>query len=923
LIVVLSRPLASAAVGAFVLLALGGAVRAGGGGDASGFRLPSTVTPVRYEITFRPDLARWENRGEEVIEVDVRAPVREIVLHAVGLTVEHPVVTPPGGGPPWVARARVDKATETVRLALDTELPVGRAKIALGWRGAIGADLAGLYRVEVDGRRFAFTQFEPTDARRAFPCFDEPAMKARFAVTAVVRPGDRAIGNGAVESDLMRGGRRTVRFAETARLSTYLVALAVGPLVETPGGGATATVKTPIRVFTVPGREKLGVGALEAARAILPRLEDWFGVGYPYGKLDLVAVPDFAAGAMENAGAIFFRETALLFDERTGVEARQMAVETIAHEMAHQWFGNLVTMAWWDDLWLNEAFATWLESKPVDAWRPDWKLGEQFDAWTGWALKLDALPSTHPIRTPVKTPAEANASFDSITYVKGAAVLRMLETWLGADTFRRGVQRYVARHREGNATAADLWAALDEVSGRPVAKVARSWFEQPGFPLVTVTPRCEAGRAVLGLGQRRFLATVPGGEAEAGAAAWAIPVCARPLVEGGAERCTLVEGVEAALPVEAACGVPVVVNAHHRGFYRVRYGREALVAVGRAAADGKLDVPERLALVGDAGALVSAGALPLAAQLELLAVMLPREISPSVLATIAGPLGMIEGQLVSERDRPAFAALVDELGGARLRELGYAPRAGESDETRMLRAEVIALVGGAGRVAHVGREARRLAGQALDGAGAGVGAVDPSVADVVVPLAARDADAALWQRMVARLRATNDPAERARLQRALASVEAPSLVARTLELLLSDDIRAQDMLPMLSGMLSNARTQRAAWDFIKRRYDALRAKAPRFLFERVVVALGALCDEELRREVAAFFAAPAHTLEGAERAVQQADEGIGLCVDLKRREGAALSDWLRRRAVPSPAPAGSSGAPRGARAVPSTRRGGA
>jgi puromycin-sensitive aminopeptidase len=876
------------------------------------------VTPVRYEITFRPDLARWENRGEEVIEVDVRAPVREIVLHAVGLTVEHPLVTPPGGGPPWVARARVDRATETVRLALDAPLPVGRAKIALGWRGPIGADLAGLYRVEVDGRRYAFTQFEPTDARRAFPCFDEPAMKARFAVTAVVRPGDRAIGNGAVESDVVRGRQRVVRFAETPRLSTYLVALAVGPLVETPGGGATAAVKTPVRVFTVPGRERMGLGALEASRALLPRLEAYFGVPYPYGKLDLVAVPDFAAGAMENAGAIFFRETALLFDERTGVEARQMAVATIAHEMAHQWFGNLVTMAWWDDLWLNEAFATWLESKPVDGWRPDWKMGEQFDAWIGHALKLDALPSTHPIRTAVRTPAEANASFDSITYVKGAAVLRMLEAWLGAETFRRGVQRYVARHREGNATAGDLWAALEEASGRPVSKVARSWFEQPGFPLVTAALRCEGGRAALALSQRRFLATVPGGEAEAQAGRWAIPVCARPLVEGGVERCALFEGASTVVPVDAACGVPVVVNAHHRGFYRVRYAPEALVAIGRAAADGKLDVPERLALVEDAGAQVSAGALPLTSQLELLTVMLPRETSSSVVATIVSPLSTIEGQLVAERDRPAFAALVEELAGARLRELGYAPREGESDETRMLRGEVIDLVGGAGRVAHVGREARRLAMVALDG-----GAVDPSVADVALRLAARDADLALWQRMVARLRATNDPAERARLQRALASVEAPPLVARSLELVLSDDIRAQDILPMLSVMLSNARTQRAAWEFVKRRYEGLRSKAPRFLFERLVRSLGALCDEELRREVATFFALPAHRLEGAERAVRQADEGIGLCVDLKRREGARLAEWLRRRSSAAPPAGGASGPPRGARPTRSARRVGA
>ena len=468
-------------------------------------RLPAT--PSHYSITFAPELAAGTFRGHETIDVEVTRAIRQVQLHGVELTVEKATVT--AGGQTWPAKVSYDAKSEQVRLELAQELPVGKAQLALEWSAKLSTQLRGLYAAESDGRRYAFTQFEATDARRAFPCFDEPAMKARFEVAAVIDAKHLAVSNGAVLDEKLDadGKHKTVRFAETPPMSSYLVALAVGPLVEVKG--ATRPGKTPIRVYTTPGKEKLAGYALETAEALLEKLGGYFAIPYPYSKLDLVAVPDFAAGAMENTGAIFFREAALLADPKTAsANQRRNVALILAHEMAHQWFGDLVTMKWWDDLWLNEAFATWMENKVVDQLRPDWKIWLDFEGDKGYALGLDSLVSTHPIRTPVKSPEEANENFDGITYSKGASVLRMLELYLGEQPFQRGVSAYLREHANGNATADDLWRALAASSGQPVAEVARSWFEQPGFPVVSAERSCQGtpGTTTISLTQQRFFA---------------------------------------------------------------------------------------------------------------------------------------------------------------------------------------------------------------------------------------------------------------------------------------------------------------------------------------------------------------------------------------------------------------------------------
>ena len=845
---------------------------------AAALRLPSTITPSRYAVTFEPDLGKGTFAGEESIELDVKAPASTIVLHAVDLAISEARVR--AGSETLTAQVSYDKPNEVARLALPHAL-TGKVTVELAWTAKLGGGLRGLYHAEADGRHYAFTQFEATDARRAFPCLDEPAYKARFAITALIDPADRAVSNGAVAEETRAHGKKVVRFAETPPMSSYLVALAVGPLVEVKG---PAGQKVPVRAWVTPGKEKLAGYAIQAASKLLDLFADYFGMAYPFGKLDLVAVPDFAAGAMENTGAIFFRETALLLDEKTAsaAELRDVAL-VVAHEMAHQWFGDLVTMQWWDDLWLNEAFATWMENKVVDRLKPEWKIWLDFEGNKTYALGVDALASTHPIHTPVASAEEANENFDGITYSKGASVLRMLETWLGEEKFRTGVQKYLAAHKYGNATAHDLWTALASASSQPVAEVATSWFEQPGFPLVDVESRCLAGKTALHLKQQRFFADRR--EAGKAKATWLIPVCAAP-AGSGAKTCMLMRGSDADLALPDACGEPVVVNADRNGFYRVRYAVPALQALSPVALT-KLTIPQRLGLVDDRWSLTRQGGATLDSWLDLVAA-LEGEPSREVLDELQRELEWLDAYLLSDGDRPAFAKLVEALARPLYRELGWAPKKGEEDGARLLRGTVLELLGSVARAPDVMGEAQRRVRGYLENPAS----LDGTVGEAIVSIAARGGDRATFDAYLQHLRAARDPQQKSQLLHALADFEQPELVARALGLLLGPDVRSQDVGRMVARMLGNPKARPQAWRYLRLKFEPLKQKAPPFLFDRVVGATGAFCDEPARKEVVRFFTE--HKVESAERALKQAEESIRLCVDMKQREAPNLSRWLNQ-----------------------------
>ncbi|TMB01276.1 MAG: M1 family metallopeptidase [Deltaproteobacteria bacterium] len=857
----------------------------------SRFRLPADVRPTGYDLHLEPDLEGGAFRGEVRIALRLARPRAEIVLHAADLAIERATAHSAGREVP--ARVRLARADETAALRFPRPLAAGAATLALRFSGRLNQHLRGFYAAQAGGRRFAFTQCEAADARRVLPCFDEPAFKARFQVAVTIASEHAAVSNGPVEREESaggRGGKRIVRFARTPPLSTYLLALAVGPLEASPIRPAGPT---PIRIWHVPGKGQLVDFGLEAAAEALRRLEDYFGIPYPYGKLDLVAVPDFEAGAMENAGAVFFRETLLLLDPATAsLSERKRAAEVIAHELAHMWYGDLVTMAWWDDLWLNEAFATWMAYRVVDDWRPEWRLWHGFEHDRAGALALDALANTHPIYAEVRSVAEATQNFDAITYEKGAAVVRMIEHFLGPEQFRAGVRLYMRRHRERNAVAADLWRALEEASGRDVARVAQAWIEKAGFPLVAFAPaKGDADRA-LRVRQERFFADpkIPPARRRD---RWPLPLVVRWRTREGAT------GLDRLLVDRAADGVKLAAemplrwyfgNAGAGGFYRALHDPADQSALLEDLA--ALSAVERLALANDQWALVRAAKATIESFLEVTDA-LGDETDYDVLDGLAGPLALVDEQIVEPDgvEQARFRGWIARRFGPALARLGWTPAADEDDPTRLRRAALLRLVGGVAEAPAVLAEARAR----LDGYLRDRGTLDPNLADPVVGLAARIGDEALYdtyRRLVAEART---PQERRRFLLGLGAFRTPETIRRTLAATLSPDIPTQDVAFVFMRLLGNPAGRSPAWKFLTRRWSALRRRIPPLMISRLVEALPALREPRAAREVRAFFAT--HPVPEASRALKQTLEVFRLNAELRRRTAPGLVRWLAGRAA--------------------------
>jgi puromycin-sensitive aminopeptidase len=846
----------------------------------SSVRLTAPVRPLRYQIDFTVDPEPGTFGGEVRIELVFDLTARSFELHSVGHDIFKATLRAGDREMPLSVEAHPDQERLLLKLP---ESVLGPAVLTLRFSGRLQEGLRGLYRVVHEGKAYAFTQFEPADARRAFPCFDEPALKAQFEISASVPEGLTALSNGEVIREETKEGRRRFHFAVTPRLSTYLVALAVGRFakVERMQGA------TPVRIYSVPGKEKLGGLSMDMGADFLPILEDYFGLPYPYGKLDMLAVPDFEAGAMENAGAIFYRESALLLDPaQATLDAMRQVAMTVAHEMAHQWFGNLVTMVWWDDLWLNEAFATWTQYKVVDAWRPDWLVWTDFERMKAIPLHLDSLLATRPIQAEVRTPEQANEMFDGITYNKGAAVLRMFEIFMGPDRFRAGVRDYLAAHKGGNATAADLWRALGEASGQPIGELAQSWFTQPGYPILRLGRR----GASLSARQQRFLAK-PEDAARLPEARWTVPLAIKTAAPKGASR--LVTGLLREEAGEVALGGDggwFFGNAEGSGFYRVAYEEKDL---GELAAHlDELSPAERVSLLGDQWAQVRAGA-PLRPHLGLVEA-LAKDGQRTVLETVMAQLSALEDVVVADADRPALAALVRRWLQGHVARLGFDPRPGDSVDDKLLRPRVYEVAGRVGDDEGVQETARkRLAAYLADGT-----AIDSSMLGVALRLSARGSRsglAALYNELWSRMLAAQAPEEHDRFMYALCSFETSALIDRTLQASLGADIRAQDLQLLFGQILANRAARAASWEFLKDHFDAVRAKAPVFGMRRILGATGNLVEPKWREEVERFFTDPAHHVEAGERELRQTIEAIDLALALRGRERGNLAEFLAEK----------------------------
>ena len=846
------------------------------------FRLAKSIRPIRYDLRIDVDLDQWRFRVDEGIDVRLDAPTAKITLHAIELDIRAAAAEI---GDRVIAATLSDNAeAETVTLCFSEPLPAGQIRIALEIHGDIRERLRGFYRSTKDGARYAATQFEAADARRAFACFDEPEFKARFALTLVIPENLTAISNGAIVGERPLGnGRMEVEFAETPPISSYLVAYCVGPFEPTP------TVETPagwpVRVFLPRGMADKGIFARDAHAHSLHYLEAYTAIPYPYAKVDAIGVPDFEAGAMENPGAITYRLTAIAADEkRSSTHALKGIYYTAAHELTHMWWGDLVTMAWWDDLWLNESFATFIGYKAVAELVPEWGLWRDFVATLSRPFSLDSLVSTHPISFEVKNAQQATERFDVITYWKGAGVVRMIEGFLGADEFRTGVRAYLNKYRESNATADDFWRELSAASGRDVAAIANAWIKEPGHPVVHVIATPTAGGLTLAFRQERFYAD-PAAAGGAAAQLWPVPLVVKYGTGSTIEsRSFLLEGETGEVELESADWF--YPNAEGAGFYRFTLDDGALANLG-ARMQQVLEPHERLLLANNQWALLKAGHVSIEQFLRLLDAYGSEE-DRAVVSTVIDQLGWISTHVADESSDSAFEALVARTYAARLAAVGWEPATGETADDRMKRAAILGAMGGIARVGAVRDEARvRLEKYFADST-----ALDPNVVSVVASIAAIDGDAALFDQYVKRKRqATSDPEEEQRFLLALGAFDDAELMARALALTMTDEVRPQDRTFLLANLLGRRASRRIGWQFVRDHWEELSSTMDPMLMQGLIRATSQLTDPSMAEEVSTFLAMreTAQTKETIAQAREQLRIDAATVARLRPALAAALS----------------------------------
>ncbi len=862
-------------------------------------RLPGQAIPHHYQIELAPYFDAGTIEGFETITVEIPRATPAITVNSVGFTLRAAVRRTAESGAAEAVSAFLDAEHETAELRFDPPLAAGTARLEIAFSGKLRDDLRGLYRIRANDRWYAATQFEGTYARMMFPCFDEPAYKAKFDLTVTIDDGMTAISNGAIVRDAPgpSPGKHTVAFATSPEMSTYLVALAIGDLRCVEG----ASDGVPLRVCGLPEKKELGRFALAAAERFLHFYDGYYGIRYPFGKLDMVAFPEYEWGGMENTAAVFYKERALLVDAATAsARTRRNVGSVVAHEMAHQWFGDLVTMRWWDNVWLNEGFATWMAHKPLQAWDPSWDQDVEATASAQQVLAADSLASTRPIRQNGTTPAEIKELFDGVAYDRGAAMLRMTEAYVGEDVFRNGVNAYLERHRNGTATAEDFWSELAKVSGKPVERMLASFIDQPGAPLVTSSSRCVDGRTSVTLTQQRFFLD-PKLLAAGSPQLWTVPVCLRPLADssratGAAGECVLLSERSATFAL-AGCAPTVLVNAGARGYYRTGYAPEELRRV--AAATPTLSPAEQVTLLEDQWALVRVGRAAIADYLRL-AEGLRDSRNLTVASLLIRRLQTI-GSVLAQSDRPAYRAWLAKLLAPAAADLGFtAPAAGgaadlgaaaDSDDRRTLRATVFAALGDADDAAAIAA-ARRLVEQALANP-ADPKAVDPDLANAALPIAAAHGDAALYDRYLAAKDAAKTPEQSFRWLMALTAFHDPALVRRSLDLALSPAMRAQDLPAFTGALLGEDESRAATWEFLKAHWGTLQSKVVAFGGGGAVAALGSFCAAGAADDIEAFFTA--NRAPAAERTVRHSLESIRNCVDLEASLQKPLHDWIARQ----------------------------
>ncbi len=846
--------------------------------DAAGSpRLGHAVVPTSESIRLIVDPAQPSYGGTVRIDLSVKEKTGSFLLHARDITVARLKLSGKAGDVSATHAAEGD----AVRITAARPLEPGSYTLDIDFTADFNSQAAGLYRMQVEGAWYSFTQFEAADARGAFPCWDEPEFKIPFDVTLVVPKDHLAIANTPVASERVEGERRTVVFEKTAPLPSYLLAIATGPLETVPVKG----MSVPGRIVTVKGSAALAQEAARATPVLVGALEKYFGMPYPYRKLDLLAVPEFWAGAMENAAAITFQDNILLIDPHAaGVDQRRGLVLVAAHELAHMWFGDLVTMRWWDDLWLNESFASWMGDKIGDETYPEFKaqLAQVLSMQT--AMEIDAHPSTRAMRQPVEGTENLDQLADALAYDKGQAVLLMFERWLGPQTFRKGVVEYLKAHRWGNATAADLWVALSKAAGKDVGGPMATFLDQPGVPLVRVES-LPGGR--VRLSQRRFLND---GAPAPRQAIWKIPVRLK-YSDGRTTRTrTLLLGEETyTLTLEGARRLAWLhPNAGETGYYRWQVAPEMLSTLADVAPKS-LDARERVGFLGNLSALLDAGPVKGDDYLRLIG-RFASDPEPDVVEALLGGLGKIKRTFVVGDVKGDFEGYVRGTVAPALERIGRTRAESEDASVTSLRPGLLEWLGEEGHDETVLADAARMVRAGLDDPAA----FDPTLAGAVVRLAARHADLDLFREYRKRFESARVPEERLRYLEGLGSFRKPEIIEAALAYALEGPLRPQELMSIPGNIASEPEDQALVWDWMTRNFKTITARVPpNYGIELVHLAGG--CSTDLLDAARAFFASPEHDLPGVSTELEKVADQVRDCAALRRREQPAVAAFLHQQ----------------------------
>ncbi|GAB1217786.1 hypothetical protein ATERTT37_007027 [Aspergillus terreus] len=852
--------------------------------------LPTNVKPVHYDLTLEPNFESFTYNGTVVIDLQVAEDSTSIALNSNEIDIHSAIVSAQGSVVASNPEISVDKDSQVATIKFSETIPAGSsAQLKLTFTGILNDNMAGFYRSSYklpngETKYLASTQMEPTDARRAFPCFDEPALKAKFTITLVADKSMTCLSNMDVASESeVQGGKKAVKFNTTPLMSTYLVAFIVGHMnyIE------TNAFRVPIRVYATPDQDiEHGRFSLDLAARTLAFYEKAFDSTFPLPKMDMVAVPDFSAGAMENWGLITYRIVDVLLDEKTsGASRKERIAETVQHELAHQWFGNLVTMDFWDGLWLNEGFATWMSWYSCNSFYPEWKVWQTYviDNLQS-ALSLDSLRSSHPIEVPVKRADEINQIFDAISYSKGSSVLRMISKYLGEDVFLQGVRNYIKKHAYGNTQTGDLWAALADASGKPVEKVMDIWTKNVGFPVVTVSENPSSSSITLK--QNRFLRT---GDVRPEEDTTLYPVMLGLRTKQGIDENTMLTERQGEFKVPDLDFYKL--NADHSAIYRTSYTPDRLSKLGNAAKQGLLTVEDRAGMIADAGALAASGYQSTSGLLSLLQGF-DGESEFIVWNEMLTRIGTMRAAWLFEdaQVKDALKAFQRALVSSKAHELGWEFSENDGHILQQFKALMFGSAGMAEDpvVVKAAQDmfARFAAGDAT--------AIHPNIRGSVYSIVLKNGGAKEYDVVLDRFRNAPTSDEKTTALRCLGAAEDPALIQRTLDLASSDEVKNQDIYMPLGGLRGHTAGIDARWTWMKNNWDALYQRLPPglgMLGTVVQLSTASFCTEAQLRDVETFFASK--DTKGFDRAVEQSLDAIRAKINWVKRDGADVESWLK------------------------------